>query len=235
MTTEPKTPVCMDARVSFTAAEGDESSGAITALVSAYDVKYLIGWRLWHTIEAGAFTDSIAEQAAIPLFWQHSWQYTEQAPIGHATAEETDEGLVITGTLYVDADPSIARVYEAMKAGAIREWSIGYRVLEIRTDSDDDDHEFVTKGELLEASSVLRGANPETKTLQVASQLLGRDLTESEAASLAAGGQLDLATKPEQITDPVTKAALYDADPVTVGRLYQLDSAPDNSTREGDA
>ena len=53
----------------------DESdgTGAIRALVSAYDVKYRIGWRLWHTIEAGAFAASIAGARMIPWFWMHAW------------------------------------------------------------------------------------------------------------------------------------------------------------------
>src|SRR5690606_9972196 len=73
------------------------------------------------------------------------------------------------GRMYVDIDPSIARLYESMREGAIREWSIGYSVLATRADREDDMHQFVTEAELLEGSSVLRGANPATRTLEVAS------------------------------------------------------------------
>lgn len=185
----------IDAPTVFTAAKSDEKPGTVKALVSAYGVKYRIGYARWHTIEAGAFADSIAAQGTIPLFWQHSWQYTEQAPIGHGAASESDAGLEIDGELYVAEDPTVARLHMAMVNKAIREWSIGYRVIAQRVDPDDDTHFFVTEGELLEASSVLRGANPATETLKVASLVLGREPTADELALLSAG-------KPLSGTDP---------------------------------
>lgn len=212
-------PVCIAARVTFTAAKDDDAPGAVEALVSAYGVKYRIGYATWHTIEAGAFAASIAEQASIPLFWQHSWQYTEQAPIGHGTASEDDDGLKIKGRLYVDLDPQVARVHEAMRAGAIREWSIGYQVLELRRDDQDDMHEFVTKGALLEASSVLRGANPATETLKVARQVLGREPTAAEAALLAEGKALASPADPPA-QDPAPSTSLTWDDLSTIRRLY---------------
>lgn len=156
----------------------DESdgTGAIRALVSAYDVKYRIGWRLWHTIEAGAFAASIAGARMIPWFWMHAWDaLSPQMPVGAGVAEEIDDpdgegvGLVNDGSLYVGEDPEVARLYRAAKDEAITEWSIGYRVLAERTDADDPDHYYVTEAELLESSLVLRGANPNTDTLKVAS------------------------------------------------------------------
>lgn len=157
-------------RAKFLAADGDDE-GTFRALVSAYGVKYRIGYFTWHTIEPGTFAESLADQDAIPIFWMHAWSFTEQAPIGHGAGAEEGDGLVIEGELYLDEGPEVRRVWRAMKAGAIREWSIGYQVLATRTDPDDEDHQFVTEGELLEASSVLRGANPETETLEVASRL----------------------------------------------------------------
>lgn len=153
---------------------GDALTGAFSALVSAYGVKYRIGYRLWHTIEAGAFAASIADQPAVPIYQMHSWAWSELPPIGHATARETEQGLVVDGQLYVDDSEAARVVARAMKAGAMREWSIGYAVLVARVDPDDDLHEIVVEGELLEASSVLRGANPATQTLQVAGAGAGR-------------------------------------------------------------
>jgi len=158
-------------KATFTAAD-ESKPGHFRALVSAYDVKYRIGWSLHHTIEMGAFADSIAEQAAIPIYHQHSWSWSELPPIGHGVPVESaeDGGLVVEGEYYLD-DSEMARVcWRASLAGALREWSIGYGVMEVRRDPQDDQHEFVTKAELLEASSVLRGANPETNTLEVASR-----------------------------------------------------------------
>lgn len=92
----------------------------------------------------------------------------EQVPIGHTTeAAEDDRGLRIVGQLYLD-DPTVARIWHAMNAGALREWSIGYRVLLGQVSDDDEDLVEVLESELLEASVVLRGANPDTETVRVA-------------------------------------------------------------------
>lgn len=156
------------------AALPDVGDGAVTALVSAYDVEYRIGYFARHIIRAGAFADSIAAQESIPLFWEHDWAgLAPGVPIGHAAAEETDEGLRITGQLYVD-DATVARIWRSMQAGSVREWSIGYRVLTARYSEDDEDLAEVIEAELLEASSVLRGANPQTRTESVASDQLLR-------------------------------------------------------------
>ncbi len=155
------------------AAEPDAPEGSVSAIVSAYNVRYRIGWALYHTIMNGAFSESLAEQDALPLFWMHSWAWSDGMPIGDAQGSEVPAGLQIDGQLYIDNSPDIANLYRSLKAGAIREWSIGYDVIESNQDPDDDLHFFVTKAEILEASSVLRGANPETETLEVASKAGG--------------------------------------------------------------
>lgn len=180
----------------ITAADGKDD-GYVRALVSAFEKKYRIGFFTHHTIEYGAFEASIAEQARIPLFWMHDWNAMSPGlPIGDGEAFESkkDGGLVVEGGLFLEQDPTLRRLHASMESGSIREWSIGYRILAIRRDADDEDHYFVTEAELLEASSVLRGANPHTKTLNVASsQLLGAD-----------GGYL-----------PATRLDGYDADVTT--------------------
>ncbi len=153
----------------LTAADSDdEKTGKVRAIVSAYGVRYQIGYARYHTIEADAFAKSIKAQASIPLFWQHAWDWSEQPPIGHADASETADGLEIDGDMYLD-QAGVPAIHRAMVAGALREWSIGYRILTARDDPDDDLHRFIEEAELLEASVVLRGANPQTKTLEVAS------------------------------------------------------------------
>jgi HK97 family phage prohead protease len=167
---EPTTSIIRAAipmRATVLAAEGARD-GTFEALVSAYGVKYRIGWALWHTVEAGAFAASIAAQPAIPIYQMHSWAWSELPVIGHGEPREEERGLVVAGELYI-ADSEAARVvWRAMKAGALREWSIGYSVIAMRVDPDDDMHQFVTEAELFEASNVLRGANPATETLEVA-------------------------------------------------------------------
>ncbi|MCP3978158.1 MAG: hypothetical protein GY716_02345 [bacterium] len=153
----------------LTAADSDdEKTGKVRALVSAYGTRYQIGFARYHTIEADAFAESIKAQASIPLFWQHAWDWSEQPPIGHADASETADGLEIDGEMYLDQS-GVPAIHRALVAGALREWSIGYRILVERADPDDDLHRFIEEAELLEASVVLRGANPQTKTLEVAS------------------------------------------------------------------
>lgn len=149
------------------AEDGEDGRGTIRALVSAYNVRYRIGYATFHTIEPGAFADQIGDR--LPMFWQHNWDWAERPPIGDAEAEESDDGLILDGVMYTDLGGDAAQVYAGLKSGALTQWSIGYRVLETRVDEDDDFHFFVTKGELLEGSSVLRGANPATDTLEVAS------------------------------------------------------------------
>lgn len=203
----------------FVAADDTGSSGRLKALVSAYGIKYRIGFFTWHTIAAGAFAGSIGEQPAIPLYKEHDWT-SGGVPIGHATASETEDGLEIDGELYLDSDPMVKRLWEAMKAGAIREYSIGYSVLTQQVDQDDEDHFTVVEGELLEASAVLRGANPATKTLEIASRVLGREPTRDEIALLAAGRPLSTVKQEIEVpTDPVVEPPVVPA-VLSALRLY---------------
>ncbi len=226
MTTDQLVRASASMPITLAADDDTGAKGAVKALVSAYGVKYRIGYATWHTIEADAFAESIAAQASIPLFWQHSWDWSEQPPIGHSSASEEPDGLHIDGEFYVDLDPEVARIYAAMKAGALREWSIGYQPIEIRKDTDDDRHFFVTKAELLEASVVLRGANPETQTLMVASRVLGREPTPEERELLAAGKPLPSITTsappPPQIDPDPGTTATPAVDLATVRKLYRL-------------
>ena len=190
----------------FVARKSEAKAGSVTALVSAYETKYRIGYSTYHTIRANAFADSIAAQPSIPIFWAPAWNYSEQPPIGHGSASEGDAGLEIDGELYIDADPEIGRIHSAMMVGALREWSIGYQVLAEEKDPDDDMHSYVTKAELLEASIVLRGANPATETLRVASAIMGRDLTSEELARLELGAPLAAAPSAPAVEDPAPPA-----------------------------
>lgn len=150
------------------AALPDLGEGVIEAYPSVFDVEYRMGFLTRHVIRRGAFEGTLAEQSSVPLFWQHAWSWSEQVPIGHTTeAAEDERGLRVVGQLYLD-DPTVARIWQAMNAGALREWSIGYRIILGRTPDDNEDLVEVLEAELLEASVVLRGANPETETIRVA-------------------------------------------------------------------
>lgn len=164
-----------------------DGTGRIKALVSAYDVKYRMGFATWHTLKAGAFDEALAEQENFPLFFQHNWDMGERPPIGHAAAEEGEyngkTGLVFDASFYLDT-PDGRAVYNANKAKALREWSVGYMPVSFDKDPADANHYVVTKSELWEASSVLRGANPETETMAAA--LHRKGVPDDEIAELLA-------------------------------------------------
>lgn len=160
------TGITQPSEATIVAAEDGKELGRRKAIVSAFDTKYKIGYHEWHTVKAGAFTNTIAAQASrVPLFFQHNWDWSEQVPIGFTeAAEETAEGLQIDAAFWLDLAPSAA-CWRALEVGALREWSIGYHVIALERDPDDENHFYITEAELLEASVVLRGANPATRTL----------------------------------------------------------------------
>jgi len=151
--------------------------GVVECMPTVYDVEYRMGFLTWHNILAGAFEESIAEQESIPIFWMHGWDWTEQVPIGHSIeAESNDKGVRLVNQFYVEESDTARSVYRGLVAGSLREWSIGYRILEHSVREEDDKTILdIAKAELMEASSVLRGANPQTETLKVASALAGGD------------------------------------------------------------
>lgn len=157
-------------------------TGAVEAEPSVIGRPYRMGFYSWHQLEPGCFDESIAEQGGrIPIYVQHNWDWTERPPIGHTlSASEVDldgaddgaRALRIAGRLYPDVPDGLACLH-AMAAGALREWSIGYLIEQYRVEEDDDAGTltvYVERAQLWEASVVLRGANPWTRTLDVASR-----------------------------------------------------------------
>src|SRR5688500_7444745 len=121
--------------------------GRVRARVAAPGVKMEVGDDLPHVVTSGAFVASLAKPGAevVPLCWQHNWT-GGGLPIGHATASDGTGGLVLDGQLNLSTDGGRA-VFDGIKAKAIREWSIGYRVTEYE---DRDGVRYVLKAELLE-------------------------------------------------------------------------------------
>jgi HK97 family phage prohead protease len=134
-----------------------------------------MGFLTKHRIQSGAFKASLANNANIPIFFQHNWSWSEQPPIGTGLATvvaSPKPGLKVAADFFLDTD-SGRSTFRAIKAGALREWSIGYRISKFEVEEDDDgfDIVIVKEADLMEASSVLRGANPDTETLKVSRQL----------------------------------------------------------------
>lgn len=160
------------------AASDDAPEGVLEGYATVYDVGYGIGWGITEQIAPACFDLSIAEQnGIIPIFYMHDWDN----PIGHATVTSDAKGVRVVATLYIEVNERAMSVWLAAKAGALREWSIGFypQVIEISVDADGDDLETITQADLAEASIVVRGANPETEMIDVRSMVT---VTEEEAA-----------------------------------------------------
>lgn len=170
--------------------------GIVEAYPTIIGRPYRMGLYTWHQLSAGAFDASLAEQGGrFPVYCQHNWDWSERAPIGHvleaaeeavAAAEDDARAVRIRAQLYPDVPDGLACLH-ALAAGALREWSIGYRILEYRVEEDEENARtivHVDQAELWEASIVLRGANPWTETLEVAARPDAAGITEDRVREL---------------------------------------------------
>lgn len=169
----------------------DVGEGAVEAVASVYGITYDVMDWFWETkerIAPGAFTDSIGEDPLAPYFWMHGW---EDGPIGHGEWADSAAELRNRGQLYVD-DGMALRIWRGLQAGAIREWSIGYIALDTHVEKEDGEEvEVVDKGQLVELSSCVMGANPGTETISVrraGGRLAKRGLSRSGHGALLSRG-----------------------------------------------
>jgi HK97 family phage prohead protease len=139
--------------------------GTVTGYAAAWDVEYGVAPRVKEVVRKGAFAESLREQGGVlPLFYEHRWD----APIGVVVAEEDAHGLYVSASIFTD-EPQARSIYRTVKASALRAWSIGFLPHTIET-SERDGHtvEAITRGDLIEVSLVVRGANPATAVVGVA-------------------------------------------------------------------
>lgn len=165
----------------------DVGEGEVEAVASVYGITYTVQDWFWETrerIHAGAFTDSIGEDPLSPYFWMHGW---EQGPVGDGAWTDSSAELRNRGQFYID-DGLALRVWRGLKSGAIKEWSIGYIALDTHIEKEDGEEvEVVDKGQLVELSSCVMGANPGTETISVrraGGRLAKRGLTRSGHGAL---------------------------------------------------
>jgi HK97 family phage prohead protease len=137
----------------------DAPPGTVRALVSSYDVEYDIGGGRRERIKPDAL---YGRRESIPLFYEHDWAH----PIGVARAGSQEEGFLIDGRLFIE-DPLVRSLHELTKEDALSEWSIGFLAEEFDTEASTDDLDVVSRGQVVEASLVVMGANPGTATLDV--------------------------------------------------------------------
>jgi HK97 family phage prohead protease len=180
-------PAVREARKSFTAslkATNDEA-GTFTALVSAYGVVDSYD----EEVMPGAFDKSLERfgDDPIPIMWNHQWSALG-AHLGGAKGVETDDGFVIEGWFDMD-DPDAVKAYRLLKSGRIKEFSIGgFEPSEgiRRVEKDGRTIWQVYEFELVEVSLVLRGANPETRLIDVKS---AAELVEATTDPVAPDGE----------------------------------------------
>lgn len=217
----------------FRAATEGEPEGTLVGYASVYDVEYRIGWGMSESITPGAFDTSLAGNGGVlPIFYQHDWS----DPIGTAVATSDSHGVKVTASLFIDTNPKAMSVYRAAKAGALREWSIGFYPSTLRTEAEEPDHEHVDEGDLAEASVVVRGANPATEMLDVRSSVATeRDADPDEdpaALAQAIDAVLDEVQEALAAGDVEAAIPLVTAAEVAVDALLLLLGVPDEYDTE---
>lgn len=210
--------------------------GSFEALVAVFGNVDQGGDRL----EPGAFKRTLAERGLPPIVWSHEW---DTPPIGVTTsAQETPEGLVLKGRLFVGQgeDNQRAReVYTAMKAAdgngqaPLREFSFGYSARDYRfeTAADGTEVRVLSDVELYEAGPTLVGMNPATRLIGIKSgatlQIVDGDPAPANAGT-ANPADTNFTTTTEQADkpaasqpDPAPEAGteLSEDDRVRIGRL----------------
>jgi HK97 family phage prohead protease len=148
----------------FKALGGDAPAGSFEAVVAVFGNVDAVGDRM----VKGAFADSLSKGMP-PVVWSHDW---DTPPIGTVDqAEETDEGLHVKGRLFVgpDEDHAVARqVHAAMRAGALKEFSFGYKPVDYADVEEKGAKVRELRGvELYEVGPTLKGVNPATRLVGV--------------------------------------------------------------------
>ncbi|MDO5676513.1 MAG: HK97 family phage prohead protease [Propionibacteriaceae bacterium] len=154
--------------------QGTDKEGRFTAIVSAFGVLDSQG----DIVDPGAFAETVARVKAgeiLPVVWSHDYR-DPHAIIGEITAmDETDTGLYIEGRLDIDENPTAAQIFQQMKKGRLKEFSIGGEITRWYWDEPKDGPAaFHIAGlDLWEAGPCFKGANPNTELLSIKARLQG--------------------------------------------------------------
>lgn len=156
--------------------EAPAGEGRVRALVTTFDRAYGIGPRTTETIGRSTFADG-----PVPIYFQHGHG---EVPVGDAMATAGERGTELDVQFYLDTERGRA-CYRAQQSGALKEWSVGFVAdnddIVVTRAADGAVNEHIAKGDLLEVSVVLRGANPHTETLEVRAEAVA----EAVVAALA--------------------------------------------------
>lgn len=160
-----------------------EQEGVLTGYATIYDTAYQIAPGLTETICRGAFDTSLREvDGIVPVFWNHGWAKTNAAPIGWARLRGDENGVHIDEChLFLNSEEGL-RVWEAAKATAIREWSLGFKGDRIRRRGKD---EGIEAGTIIELSVVIKGAALTTMSVRSEDDLVSlREFELAEGAEI---------------------------------------------------
>lgn len=172
----------------------DPDAGTVTALVSVFEVVDSYD----EMIMPGAFDKSLEKfgDDPIPILWNHQWGVMD-AHLAEAKGEVTDEGLVVTMQFDM-SDPTSAKAFRLLKSKRIKEFSIGgFEPVDgiKRVEKDGQDVWAIYEFELVEVSLVLRGANPDTRLIDVKSAAELVAAAENTAAAEKAAADKDHPTE----------------------------------------
>jgi HK97 family phage prohead protease len=184
----------------FKALSSKDEPGTFEALVSVFGNVDAGGDR----VQRGAFKRTLGEWEAkgrsVPVLWSHD---AESVPIGVvAKAGESNDGLRVKARLFVEGHDRAREVYEAMKGGALQEFSFGYGVKEHKDIVENGQPVRILKDlDLFEVSPVFRGMNPATRLMGVKS--LPARIEELEAEIADRQRQIsELKTAAEAVAEP---------------------------------
>jgi HK97 family phage prohead protease len=203
-------------------AEADGPEGTLTGYASIYEQPYSVGGGLSEVIKREAFAESVRERGGvIPLFWNHGWAKPANAvPIGVARVREDSKGLRVEAEVFMDSAEGLA-VWRAAKAGALREWSIGFKADAVTQRGMTEE---IDRGSLVEASVVVKGANPLTEMIGVRSEADAASEDEGDEPTPPAENE-DEGTTPEsdpEGTEPEGEEDETGTPPVVVEQAYGL-------------
>jgi HK97 family phage prohead protease len=184
-----------------------DGSGQFVAMVSPFGPPPDI---TGDVVSAGAYSATIMDAtirnpgALWTLWYNHQYEDPENA-IGVITAAaETAEGLFVQGQLDLGNDRAV-KVYEAMLAGTLREFSIGFGIVEKHWgELDGRPVRYLDVLELLEISVVWKGAAYGTRLVEVRSAPV--PVPRDELAEINA--RLDALASNERPHDPDAASAV---------------------------
>lgn len=154
-------------------AEATATRGEFVAIVSAFGNEDSQG----DIVEKGAFEKTLAEWIIkgrpIPAVWAHQFSDPFKFIGEYSAAEETDEGLKLTGQLDLD-NPTAAQVHKLMERGLVVEFSISGLVRDYELVEKDDEDSWwpalrIKDIDLWEAGPCFKGANDQTELLSIKS------------------------------------------------------------------